>query len=175
MIGTMFLSVSPALAKDKDSDNTPPPIFQEVIDCKALTDPTERLSCYDTKVAALEAAQASRQVVVADREQIKEARRGLFGFTLPRIRLFGGGGKDKDRVREEEVKEITTTIKSAKLSPLKKWRFVLEDGARWIQTDTKLPARDPKPGDEIRIKRGAIGGYMASIKGQRSIRVKRIN
>ncbi len=161
-----------ALAKD-DGENTPPPaIFQDVIDCQKVTDTTARLSCYDQKVSTLAAAQESREVVIADREQIKEARRGLFGFSLPKIRLFGGGSDDKDK--EERIQELQTTITSAREFGYGKWLLTLEEGGRWQQTDSIRLNAEPRSGDTILIKTAAMGSYLASINGQRSIRVKRV-
>lgn len=161
-----------ALARD-DNENTPPPaIFQDVIDCKKMTEPTARLTCYDEKVATLAAAQESRQVVIADREQINEARRGLFGFSLPKIRLFSGGSDDKDK--EERIEKLETTIKSARQFGYGKWILTLEEGGQWQQTDSIRLNAEPRAGDTILIKTGAIGSYLANINGQRAIRVKRI-
>lgn len=161
-----------ALARDDDEKTPPPAIFQDVIDCQKMTDTTARLSCYDEKVATLAAAQESRQVVIADREQIKEARRGLFGFSLPKIRLFSGGSDEKDK--EERIEELQTTITSARQFGYGKWILTLEEGGRWQQTDTIRLNADPKSGDTILIKTAAMGSYLASINGQRSIRVKRV-
>ena len=165
------LSVS-ALAKEDDSRTPPPAIFQSVVDCKNITDPTARLACFDKSVAALAAAQESRQLVVADREQIKEARRGLFGFSLPKIKLFGGGSDEEEK--EERIDKLETTIKSARQFGYGKWMFTLEEGGSWQQTDSIRLNRDPRPGDTILIKTGAIGSYLANVGGQRAIRVKRI-
>ncbi|VWX59005.1 hypothetical protein [Sphingorhabdus sp. 109] len=170
----VLLTALPASAMAKDDDgNTPPPaIFQDVIDCQKVTDTTARLACYDAKVSTLAAAQESRQVVVADREQIKEVRRGLFGFSLPKIRLFGGGSDEKDK--EERIEQLETTITSARQFGYGKWMLTLEEGGRWQQTDTIRLNSEPRSGDSILIKTGAIGSYLASINGQRSIRVKRV-
>lgn len=169
-----FLAALPAsaLARDDDEKTPPPAIFQDVIDCQKMTDTTARLSCYDEKVATLAAAQESRQVVIADREQIKEARRGLFGFSLPKIRLFSGGSDEKDK--EERIEELQTTITSARQFGYGKWILTLAEGGRWQQTDTIRLNSDPRSGDTILIKTAAMGSYLASINGQRSIRVKRV-
>ncbi|ATW04049.1 hypothetical protein C8024_05755 [Sphingopyxis sp. BSNA05] len=169
-----LLAVLPAsaLAKDDDENTSPPAIFQDVIDCQKVTDATARLACYDAKVSTLAAAQESRQVVVADREQIQEARRGLFGFSLPKIRLFGGGSDEKDK--EERIEQLETTITSARQFGYGKWMLTLEEGGRWQQTDTIRLNSEPRNGDKILIKTGAMGSYLASINGQRSIRVKRV-
>jgi hypothetical protein len=44
----------------------------------------------DTKVAALQLAQEQRQIVIVDQQEVREAKKGLFGFSLPQIKLFEG-------------------------------------------------------------------------------------
>ena len=104
------------------------------------------------------------------REQVREARRGLFGLTLPRIKLFDDDGDEGD-----EIAEIESTIKSARTIRSGKWVISLEDGAVWLQTDyPRSSMRDPKSGDSITIKRAALGSYMAKVNGGRAFKVKRV-
>ncbi len=164
---------TPAVAQDIDRRKAltaPPAIYTEMIACKDIAEPAARLACFDEKVSALQTAQASNQVVIADREQVREARRGLFGLTLPRIKLFDGDGDEGD-----EIAEIESTVKTARTIRSGKWVITLEDGAVWLQTDTPRGSmRDPKPGDSITIKRAALGSYMAKVNGGRAFKVKRI-
>ncbi len=165
---------APAQAKDDEKKDAPPAIFQAVIDCKTIADPSARLACYDEKVAALETAEANKQVVVADREQIKKARRGLFGFSLPKIKLFGGGDDD-DEDEKEEFKELTTKIKSVRQNYRGLYIITIEEGdAVWEQTEKARRYVRAKAGDEIRIKRATLGSYKANINGGLAIRVRRV-
>ncbi|WP_414900499.1 hypothetical protein ACMT1E_11945 [Sphingomonas flavalba] len=147
-----------------------PEIYDQLIACRALTDQAQRYTCYDTQVAALEAAVTSKQVAIVDREQIREARRGLFGLTLPSIRLFGGGDKDDS----DAPKEIEATISTAYRGGYGEWFIVLEDGAKWHQIDNKT-IMSPKPGQTIRIRSGVLGSYMANVNKQPAIKVRREN
>ena len=168
------LMATPAQAKDDKEDDAPPAIFQAVIDCKQVSDPTARLACYDEKVAALESAQASKQVVVADREQIKKARRGLFGFSLPKIKLFGGGDDD-DKDEKDEFKELTTKVKSVRQTNRGLYIITIEEGdAVWEQTEKSRYSVRVRSGDEIRIRRASLGSYKANINGGLAIRVRRV-
>lgn len=160
---------APAAAQDSKSlANAPAPkIFTDVLQCRAITDAQARLACYDRSVGALAQAQQRKDVFVADKEAIREVRRGLFGFSLPRVKLFG----DDDMA--EEVKSIETTIKSASQSQ-KGYILTLQDGSRWAQTDGAYMDR-PKPGSKIRIRRAALGSYMASIEGRVGFRIERLS
>ncbi len=164
---------APAVAQELDRRKAltaPPALYTDLIACKDIADPTARLACFDEKVTALETAQSTNQVVIADREQVREARQGLFGLSLPRIKLFGGDGDEGD-----QIEQIEGVVKSARRLRSGKWQIELEDGAVWLQTDSpRSSMRDPKAGDSIVIKRAALGSYMAKIKDGRGFRVKRI-
>ena len=165
-----FSTISMAHAADSKEDQLtkPPAIYTDLVACKNITDPQQRLDCYDKKVAALEVAQTSKQVVIADREQVKEARRGFFGLSLPRIKLFGGGGDEGAGIKQIEA-TITTVqkLRSGKLV------FTLDDGATWQQTEVRS-MRTPRAGQSILIKRAALGSFMAKVNNGRSFKVKRI-
>ena len=159
-----------AVAKDKQPLATPES-FQKVIACRDETDPAKRLACFDHNVAVLDAATKSRDIVVADKAQIRQARSGLFGFTMPSLKIFGGGGDEDDG---DKIKEIETTIKAARTYDYGQWRITLADGAVWEQIDSKPVALDPRPGNAIKIKQGAFGSFLASIAGQPAIKVRRV-
>ena len=160
----------PAYAQKKGTlPDTRPPVFEALVNCRAVTDATERLACYDTKVAAIDEAEKNNELVLADKESMKEARRGLFGFSLPKLRLFGNN--DGDAVE----KELVTKIDSAYQKNYGKWTIVLEGGARWTQIDAQALPRSPKRGMEIKIRPAAMGSYFANVDGQRAIRMMRVN
>jgi hypothetical protein len=173
----VMLIAAPALAADKPK-TAPPAVVQKLLDCRALSDGAARLACLDAGVAALAGAVESREVLVADKAEVQKARRGLFGLALPTFTLFGA---DKDEVAEGEKKdergaltEIEATITAARPSRTAGWRLVLDDGSVWLQTDAISMRRDPRPGMKIRIRRAAMGSYLANIEGQVAVRVKRV-
>jgi hypothetical protein len=163
----------PAVAQEIDRRKAltaPPAIYTDLVACKDIAEPTARLACYDEKVTALQTAQSTNQVVIADREQVREARRGLFGLTLPRIKLFDGNGDEGD-----QIEAIDGIIQSARTTPNGKWLFRLEDGAVWQQIGApRSTARDPKAGDSITIKRAALGSFLAKVNDGRGFKVKRV-
>ena len=168
-IGMTLLAVATAAAaQGAPLANAPAPrIFQDVVQCRAIADAGERLACYDRSVAALETAQKTKDLYVADREAVAEARRGLFGFSLPNMRIFN----DDDMA--EDVSSIETTIKAVSEGQ-RGYTFTLADGARWVQTEKKYMDR-PKVGAKIRIRRAVMGSYMASINGKPGFRIERVN
>lgn len=167
------LLAGPALASDeKDAARRTPEAYQRLIDCRAVADAAARLACYDQQVATIATQTAAGELVVTDRASMREARRGLFGFSLPNIgKLFGGGG-DEDKA--EEIKEIDTTIASARNLGYNGWRVTLADGSVWEQSDTTRLVFDPRAGNPIKIKQAAMGTYKANIDGQPAVRVRRV-
>lgn len=159
----------PALADEKGKlKDARPPVFEALINCRSVVDAQERLACYDAKVAAMDEAEKNDELVLADKETMKEARRGLFGFSLPKLKLFGNDG-------DEEEAELVAKIASAYQANPGKWTVVLDTGARWVQIDTQVLGRNPKQGMEIKIRPAAMGSYFANIGGQRAIRMRRVN
>jgi hypothetical protein len=164
-----ILAALPLAAKEKDADPAAPKIFRDVVDCRKIAADTERLACYDQHVASLETAQQKKELYVADKEEVETSRRKLFGLTLPRIRIFGG-----DNEADSEIDEIETTITTAR-SGSQGHTFILEDGAVWVQADSQYIGVNPKAGNKIKIKKAALGSYMAKVENGRSFRIKRIN
>lgn len=151
-----------------------PPALQKVIDCRAVADDRARLACFDASVTQLDAARSSGAIAVFDREEVNKTRRGLFGFSLPSLGIFGGGnGKDR-RADADEIKEITGKIRTAQRNYEGGWVITLEDGARWEQTEPMTFGRAPKPGSTATIKRAALGSYKMSIDGSPAVKAHRI-
>ena len=157
-----------ASAKDK----APPPApqaFKDLVQCKEVADSAARLACYDERVGKLEQASASGELVVSDRATVKEAQRGLFGFRLPSLKLFGGGDDGKD-----EIQQIDGVVASARTFGYGSWRITLADGSVWEQIDDERPVFDPAKGDKVKVYKAALGTYKMNIAGQRALKVRRV-
>ncbi len=165
----------PAAAADKPRQ-APPAVVQKLLDCRSMTDTAQRLACMDAGVAALASAVEKRDVVMADKEQVKKARRSLFGITLPSFNLFGDGKSDGEDTDElGTLNQIEGKLAGARPGPGGNWRLVLDDGSVWVQTDGRVFPRDPRAGMPIRIRRAAVGTFLANVDGQIAVRVRRIN
>ncbi len=156
-----------ATAAELHDNKSRPPVFEDLINCRNITEPSARLACYDQKSNALDEAQRNEQLIVTDIETMKEARRGLFGFNLPKLKIFG-------TKNEDEVQEINTKIVSA-YSRGNKWVVELENGAKWQQSDSEEFRRVPIAGMAVKIKKAAMGSFFVNVDGQRAVRMKRIN
>lgn len=140
--------------------------------CRSKADAAERLACYDRAVDALTAATAARDIVIVDRAEVKTARKGLFGFVMPKIGFLTGRAGNRDDERDES--ELVTTVASARPWNREYWRITLADGAIWETTDTSRAFNDPKPGAEIRIERGTFGAYWLTVGKRGRVQARRI-
>lgn len=152
-------------------DAAQPKELATVLGCRAIANPTERLACYDRGADALQAATAKRDIVVVDRESVRRTQRSLFGFDLPTSPLFGNDKTDPAAANGED-REMSATVRSARLGPDAFWIVVLDDGAVWHQTDGTL-ALSPKPGNSVIIRRAALGSYFMRVNKQPGVKARR--
>lgn len=159
-------AASPAAAQERPAGN----VVDAVAACRDIADSAARLACFDQASAALVAAREKKDVVVLDRNEVQKTRRSLFGFTLPRIKLFGGGD-DKDN--PEDISEINGNVTGVSAVSADRWTVTLDDDTRWITTESAR-GFPPRAGETVRIRRAALGSYDASFNKRRTIKVRRI-
>lgn len=140
--------------------------------CRALPDAAARLSCYDRAVDALNAATASGDVVVVERTEVRKARKGLFGFTLPRIGFLTGRPDNAEDTAD--AKELNTVVTASRSIGNGKWRFTVEGGALWETVEASSAFSDPLPGRKVLIERGSLGAFFATVERGRRVQAKRI-
>lgn len=168
-VAAAALAAPAALPAQKNKPQQRPEAFEALVRCRALTDDSARLKCFDAAAATLERAAENRDLVVVDRKQIREAKRGLFGLDLPDFNPFGGGGDDG----VEEVKSIESTIRSAMQDGNGRWVVTLEDNSTWAQTDNYPLAVNPRRGHKVKIVKASMGSYMMRINNQPGVRARR--
>lgn len=135
--------------------------------CRAVADNNARLACYDTFVTTFEASVANRDIVIMDRDTIRQTRQGLFGYTLPKAPLFSG-----DNVRDN-ISELDTTVASATPLGNGKWKVRLAEGSLWETTES-VGWISPRPGSKIHLKAAAFGSYFMTIDRDNPIRAMRV-
>lgn len=152
-----------------------PPVAKPVAalqQCRTIADTTARLACYDKAVDALAASTASGETVVVDRTEVRKARKGLFGFTLPRIGfLTGRDDNDEDKA---DAAQLETKIVAARALPYGKWRFTVDGGGIWETVEASMGFSDPKPGATVLIEKGSLGAYFAKVGKGRRVQAKRV-
>jgi hypothetical protein len=169
MIGAAMLIQSAGVAAKQPKEGPPPPQVNALLACRAITESGQRLACYDKNAAVIGDAVAKRDLVVFDRESVKKTKRGLFGFSIPNLGIFGD---DDDDV---EIKQIDGEIASTATNADGGYIFRLTDGSRWSQIDSKPMALSPQNGEKVAVKKGTLGSYFLSVNKQPGVKVKRIN
>lgn len=147
-----------------------PQVVQQLIDCQTIATDAERLKCYDQRVAAMAKAAQSKDLVIADKNEVRTVRRGLFGFTLPVSKLFNLGGHGES----DEVKQVDTTVAKVGHARDGSLKLVFSEGGSWEQTDMRGFALSPRVGDKATITKGAFGSYFVSVAGQPGIKMRRV-
>ncbi|MDR7155100.1 hypothetical protein J2W40_001922 [Sphingobium xenophagum] len=152
-----------------------PEIFTDLLQCRTITDNSERLACFDRQVGAIDAAAQRDEVVVLDKSELAKTRKTLFGFSFPKLPFLGGDEvDDRGEAKVDGVDQIEAVIASVRSLGYGKWQIGLDDGAVWATTEA-LTARDPKVGQKIELKRAAMGSFMGKVEGGRAVRMKRVS
>ncbi len=140
--------------------------------CRTKADAIERVACYDRAVDELTTATASQDLVVIERADVRKARKGLFGFSLPRIGFLAG----REGNKEDEADTIRFEGKIISVRDIAQggWQFTVEGGAVWMTLETSFSFRTPAPDRVVLIERGALGSYSARVGNGGWVRVKRI-
>lgn len=169
IVTAVFGLGQPALAQNASADLG---ALRATVNCKAMTDPQARLACFDARVPDLENILAREGVVILDRKAIEDAQKSAFGRA--KAPVPGLSSDSTGTTPAEEMNAIEGRIRSVRQMADGKWVFTLEDGARWVQTEY-TSFRTPKPGDMMRIRKAALGSFMANINNGRALRVRRQN
>lgn len=159
------LVVTPAAAQ-KTSKPPRPVQFQKLVECRAIAEPGARLACFDRETAAFEAAEKGNDLVVVDRQQIRNTRRSLFGLTLPKIPFLDDGDEEAGTAQIEGV------VRSARVDG-DKWTVDL-DGSTWRTTEGAQFETPPKAGQKAIVRRAALGSYVLKIEGRKGLRAIRV-
>lgn len=167
MLGLAVAAAAPAAGGGKRQPPTPK-VLSDLLACRPIADPAARLACYDAQTAALAAAAERSDILVADRQQVEQTRRGLFGYALGSSPILDAAGDGA------EVKRLDTTVTSARRARGGQWIIAMAVGGTWEQIDSKPLALSPKPGQKVAITKGSLGSFFVSVDGQPAIKMRRI-
>lgn len=137
--------------------------------CRAIVDPSERLGCYDAKTGAIIAATEAGDVRIVDREDLRQTRRQLFGFTIPKVGILDG-----DDANKEASELFETTITSARRVGNRAWRFTTTEGAVWEINNAPARMAPIKGGEKVEFKKASLGFFFIRLNGQMGVKGKRV-
>jgi hypothetical protein len=164
--GLAALLLATSAATREPPAGPPPPIVQGLLACRAIADSAQRLACYDRASGAVAQAIEKHDLVVLDRERATAAKRSVFGFSTPGFAGLLGGG---------ELSQIEGTVAGARQNADGGWTIQLADGSIWSQTDDTPVALEPRKGDKVTVKRGALGSYYVKLGSQPGFKARRIS
>ena len=162
-LATLILSFAPTLqAKEhREADQ-----LQALRACSDIEEDAARLTCFDQSVQTLVDLQDRGEITVVDREDIAETRRGLFGFSLPKLGVFGPGDDSEEQVLNSRI----TAIRQIRSDH---WEIEIAEGSVWLATNT--PRRfKPKVGSEVELEQAALSSYWFRVDGQLGVKARRI-
>ena len=119
-----------------------------VQDCQSIKDDAARLACYDRAPPRCSAADARGMSQWSTAGRCGEARRSLFGFSVPKLPFFSNS-KDKDV--QQEPKEVVSTIALVPGPRQRFFRFTIADPeSTWESTEPtgRLRRRERGKGDD---------------------------
>ena len=153
-----------AQAKDKEADRAP--VFQAVLNCRAIADNAARLACYDAAAAKMGDAEKQGEIVVIDRAQAAAAHREAFGLHVPSLSFVTRA------LKPDEVNKVDGVVDSFRADINGRYTFVLQDGQIWRQISGDL-YHPPKHGSKVTIRHGSLDSFLMNVDGQPSIKVHR--
>jgi len=167
LLGAMAVTfASPGLAQT-NAGPARPAVLESLLACRAITAAEDRLACFDRASEAFDTAERQGELAVVDQAQARETRTRLFGLNLEGANLWG-------RLRQDErIDAIETTLTSAGRDANGKAVLVLADGSTWRQVDSERINARLAPGASVRIRQAAVGSYLLSVDGTRSVRARR--
>jgi len=172
MLATALAFATVAAAQDEGAPRTDH--VGALKDCRAITDPAQRLACYDGAVAQVVAATEAGDLRFVDREDVRQTRRRLFGFSLPNLGIFGGGDDEREE-HEEQMDMLESRITSVRYLSQNSFTFRIEDGdAVWQVNEAPSRLRQVRVGAPVVFKRAALGSYFVRIDGQMGVKGRRI-
>lgn len=147
------------------------PVIGKLESCTAITDDTERLACFDREVGALVGATNDGELRVVETEEITEARKKLFGYSIPDVGIFEAATEEE----KKESKRLVSKVTKVRQVSSSEWHFWIEEGnAKWRIKSTSIRFRAPKVGDEVEFKPATMGTYWIRVNGRKGVRGNRI-
>ena len=173
LLGAILLAAGATAAAQSGRPGSSPPQSRHlgaIEACRAIQGDSARLACYDREAGALVSASRSGELSVVNRADMRNARRSLFGFALPKLPFFAG-----DKSADEVPDTLDSTIVSAHSIANDRYRIKIAAGdAVWETTESPLNLSTPRAGEKIVISKAALGSYFLRINGQIGVKGRRI-
>ena len=162
-VALALLTGTPAFAQDSETGTD---YLEALRACSTIMADDERLACFDSAVTEVIALRDSGEIQVVDKEDIRETRRGLFGFSLPKLGVFGDSDDEADTV-------LQSTITNLRQIRSDLWEIEIAEGSVWQVSNA--PRRfKPRVGGEVELEKAAMSSYWLRADGQLGVKARRI-
>lgn len=141
--------------------------------CIGMTDAQARLACYDAAVGELKQAQSEGDVAVVSRADVQKAEKDQFGFSSPPQAAIIASA-NPTAAAEPELDNVTVMITGVSKRADGKFRFTLDNGQVWDQTDTVRVRMLPDTPFAGEIRKGALGSFFLKPADKTAVRAKRV-
>jgi hypothetical protein len=146
----------------------PVPSYSDVLACRSIADPMQRLACFDKTVGTLAAAETSGDVVVINRAKVEEVKRQAFGLpNLDALKAFELHSKAKP------LEKISFVIASVRQNANGRWIVTSPDGQVWVQIDSADVYPEPTAGRTAVVSRASLGSFFLKVGTDSAFRVRR--
>ncbi len=146
----------------------PVPSYSDVLACRSIADPTQRLACFDKTVGTLAAAETSGDVVVINRAKVEEVKRQAFGLpNLDALKAF------EIHTKAKPIERISFVIANAHQTSAGHWRVTSADGQVWVQVDSADVFPEPAAGRPAVVYKGSLGSFFLKVGTDSAFRVRR--
>lgn len=135
--------------------------------CAVIEDGQERLACYDAAFPRPVDRPVREEVPDADSTQT-DKRSQDFGLSEAQLRA-----REPERARDKRVELIEATVVGIRYRSSGERIITLDNGQVWLQTEVTV--RGPlTEGDQVNIRRAALGSFMLVTPGRVALRVRRM-
>ncbi len=155
-----------ALAQEQESSTTSE-WLNGLEQCRDILAAESRLACFDEEVAEILKATEAGEVQIVDGEDLRKTRRGLFGFSLPKSGIFGGGADELERKMQSEITSLRRIDSDS-------WVITIAEGSVW-RVENAHRGFKPRVGAPVELERAAMGSYWVRVDGQIGAKGRRID
>lgn len=158
VVGVVVVPLQPAASQQA------PAVIRSIAACRAIASDEDRLACFDKAAAELEAQVSSKTVIAVDREQIRKEKKGRFG-------LPPSDGATIAEAGEKAPEAVSGTITNIRAQA---GFLVVTVAGAGVWQATEAARFNPEPGDAVRLRKGALGGFIMTYGRNRALRVRRV-
>lgn len=144
--------------------------------CGTISKKSARLACYDAQTRGAQPRNRS-QDSFAPAQAAPVSPEGVTGTTPSAAApepSFGAQSRRERTQRPREATEITAHVASATDNGVGHWTVTFDNGESWRMTENVPYFVPPRPGEEVRVRKAALGSFLMDVKNQPAVRVTRV-